>query len=609
MNPFLPLLLWLAVLSPAVFPQTPVQIQFEPDPVLVQTGTDIVFTVKTVSQVFSISWRYPGGGSPLGAWTAAGPVTNAPSQYQGRVSISATQLRISAALLKDAGNYSVEVNPLTSTGFTTSTRTILLRVFDAVTGVSLSVPPVSLENKNVSLACSWASGTEASVQWSRDGAALPASARVTISQGSLLIYPALRADAGSYSCVVSNPVSAGTASNTLTVYYGPDPPQITKSSPAQCVGGVDAVVGQTVQLACSSSSLPPALFSWLLNGQPVASSQPDSSVLTLQTFSANQSGRYSCVARNGITAGTSQQGTDLVITATCLSPGAVAGIVIGCVVGLILIIVAIILLVGWRKVNQKLKDLIRKNPPEHLIVQGPVSAGAGIENPARPPEPQLHGSTPPQDPPNHPPHFYTIPLDVLRDTHRKDNLQRDPQTLQRNSHSNDLPHNTYTSSHPQHGHPNTHTLSAPPDPAAQQQPSVVIQAGEGGTVPPTVQVSLNSPPASNQHNNNAQMPSVIVNLTSYPANLTSNPAYNPQTSQHTQLSHNQPQLAQLPHSQQESSILMSHVTSGRSGVQNNHRDFLSDGARGNTGGEPYPRPTRATFRRPALLFLLATHTP
>ena len=73
------------------------------------------------------------------------------------------------------------------------------------------------------------------------------------------------------------------------------------------------MVGQTVRLTCTSDSLPPALFSWQHDGQPVASGQPDSGVLSVQTFSDNQSGRYTCVAKNAVTGGTSEQGTDFAV--------------------------------------------------------------------------------------------------------------------------------------------------------------------------------------------------------------------------------------------------------------------------------------------------------
>ncbi|XP_055783880.1 V-set and immunoglobulin domain-containing protein 10-like [Salvelinus fontinalis] len=346
----LPVILSLAVFLSVALSQDLVSIQFKSDPVLVQTGTDAVFTVVTVLQVFSITWGYPGGVTPLGLWVGGSAVLNTVTQYQGRVTITATQLRISSAQLGDAGNYTVKVDPSPTTGLAQNTRSIQLRVFDAVDGVTMFVPSVALEGGNVSVRCTWTKGTETSVLWGKGGSALTSNSRVTIKGGDLVINPARREDAGVYSCTVSNLVSAQTASKTLTVYYGPDTPVLSKASPADCVVAADAVVGQTIRLTCVSNSLPPATFSWKYNNEPVASGQPASGVFSLQTFSTNQSGQYKCVASNAITGATSEQGTDLAIVGTCLSAGAVAGIVIGCVVALILIVIAIVLLVRWKRV-------------------------------------------------------------------------------------------------------------------------------------------------------------------------------------------------------------------------------------------------------------------
>lgn len=121
-------ILCLVLLSASVLAQNQVQIQFQTDPVLVQTGTEIVFTVLTVSEVLSMTWQYQGGVT-LGLWAGGTSVVNPVPQFQGRVTISATQLRIGGAQLRDAGNYTVEVTPSATTGLTTNSRSIQLRVF------------------------------------------------------------------------------------------------------------------------------------------------------------------------------------------------------------------------------------------------------------------------------------------------------------------------------------------------------------------------------------------------------------------------------------------------------------------------------------------------
>lgn len=101
---------------------------------------------------------------------------------------------------------------------------------------------------------------------------------------------------------------------------GPDTPVLTKETPKDCVGGGDLAAGQTVRLTCLSDSLPPALFSWQRDGQPVAASPPDSGVLTLQTFSTNDSGQITCTARNAITGATSVQRTALAVVGELRRP-------------------------------------------------------------------------------------------------------------------------------------------------------------------------------------------------------------------------------------------------------------------------------------------------
>ncbi|XP_051812359.1 HEPACAM family member 2-like [Acanthochromis polyacanthus] len=217
-QPLVLISLSLAVLLPAnVLAQDQVQIQFQVDPVLVQTSTEAVFTVLTVPEVLSMTWTYQGGVT-LGLWAGGAAVVNPVAQFQGRVTITATQLRIGGAQLRDAGNYSVEVIPTATTGLGPNSRSIQLRVFDAVAGVSLFVPSVAVEGANVSLSCTWTAGTEITVQWDKGGSAIIADSRITISRGSLVINPARRSDAGEYTCTASNPVSAQEATQSLTVY-------------------------------------------------------------------------------------------------------------------------------------------------------------------------------------------------------------------------------------------------------------------------------------------------------------------------------------------------------------------------------------------------------
>lgn len=115
------------LLSAKVLAQNPVEIQFQTDPLQVQTGTEIVFTVLTVSRVLSMTWKYQG--VTLGLWTGGSPTVNPVPQFIGRVTIAATQLRIGGAQLGDAGSYTVEVIPLAPTDLVPNSRAVQLSVF------------------------------------------------------------------------------------------------------------------------------------------------------------------------------------------------------------------------------------------------------------------------------------------------------------------------------------------------------------------------------------------------------------------------------------------------------------------------------------------------
>ncbi|CAL8248256.1 unnamed protein product [Lota lota] len=489
--------------------QGPVSIEFQTNPVLVQTGTDVLFTIINLPDVVLVKWDYPGGTTPLALWSGGAATVNTPSQYQGRVSITRNQLRISAAQLADAGVYNVQVDPSISTGLASNVGSVQLKVFVAVSGVILAVPPVAVEGKNISLTCLFATGTEVAVAWGFQGAAITPGGRISISGGSLVIDPGRRSDAGVYSCTVSNPVSARSATQTLTVYYGPDTPVLTKDRPVNCVGGGDAVLGQTITLTCVSESLPPALFSWQQDGRPVANIQPDSGVLGVQAVSANQSGSYTCLARNAITGSVSQQSTKVDVVQTCLSGGEVAGIVIGSLAALLLIILLILLLVCWRRADQRRRNnqqIQKTNGVPQQVPHAPLGNGEVVQRSDPPLHQPNHHYTLPQQYNHQTPNNTTLPPD--RDPnlpppfrHHQGNARLLPTTTTFPPDSIDNPGFSHA------GAANTLSRTAP------QNPNILIQgATRDGSQPPTVQVNLGPQPGGAT----ATLPTMHFNLNSFP---------------------------------------------------------------------------------------------
>ncbi|XP_062394575.1 uncharacterized protein si:dkeyp-97a10.3 [Sardina pilchardus] len=489
------------------YSQDPVEINFATAPVLATSGAPAEFSIITLSAIFTTQWLAPGGGA-IGTWTSAGPVVN--GDYTGRVSLTATRLEIITAELRDAGNYTVVVTPSDTTGLIQNSRSVELKVFVAVAGVSLSVDPsVAVEGRNVTIRCTFSAGTQTTVSWGRGGTALTSGDRITISGGTLVINPARRDDTGDYSCTVSNPVSARTTTISLTVYYGPDTPTLTKEA-EECVGGGDAVVGQALEITCASESLPPATFSWQHDGQAVSSSQSSTGSLALQISSSDSSGQYVCTAQNSITGGSSQQETDVSVVATCLNGGEVAGIVIACFIVIVIIIVIIIVLLRQRNMDRRLRDAIS------LQKTDPV---------ARPPPANVRAETAP-DPPLHnmPQLSYRQPNGTTDRPHNGLNNNNTNNGIQQNGHlSNGTPHrmgNTTTNGNPidisngYSGHQNNNLFPN----SGQQNPNILIQTGQmpAGTSQPTVHVNLNTLPRTDQQSANTLPQTVNVNLNAYP---------------------------------------------------------------------------------------------
>ncbi|XP_031431756.1 uncharacterized protein si:dkeyp-97a10.3 [Clupea harengus] len=507
----------LTALLKCVHSQGLVSIQFTDAPVLATSEKPAVFSIVTVSDILSTTWTAPDGGV-IGVWTAAGPVIN--GDFTGRVSLTATRLQIIAAELRDAGNYSVNVAPSDSTGLNPNTRSVELKVFVAVAGVSLSVvPSVPVEGRNVTMRCTWSAGTQTSVAWGRGNVALISGDRIIISGGTLVINPSRRDDSGEYSCTVSNSVSVETARTSLTVYFGPDTPTLAKES-ADCVAGGDAVVGQALQITCTTESLPPAIFSWQHDGQAVSSSQSETGSLSLQISSSDQSGRYVCMAQNSITGGSSQQETEVSVVDTCLSGGAVAGIVIACFLVIVIIIVIIIVLLRQRNMDRRLQDAISLQKTS----QDPVTLPPPANNRAEPmQDPPLHNLNTRQSTyhqPNIPNgHTNNLQQNGLNNSNINNAIQQNGRLSNRTPQRNG---NTTTdwntigngNGNGYSGHQNDSSFPN----SGQQNPNIVIQTGQTqpGALQPTVHVNLNTLRRTDQQNANTQPQTVNVNLNTYP---------------------------------------------------------------------------------------------
>uniref|UniRef100_A0A8D2ZYR0 Junctional adhesion molecule 2a n=1 Tax=Scophthalmus maximus TaxID=52904 RepID=A0A8D2ZYR0_SCOMX len=134
---------------------------------------------------------------------------------------------------------------------------------------------------------------------------VPFKGRATIDGATVTLHRVTQEDAGEYRCEISAPldsVSLGETNVTLKVLVPPQTPS--------CEIPSAAVTGSVVQLRCSDhQSIPPATYSWFKNNLPISPPRHANATYLINThtgileFTAvgkEDTGRYSCLASNGV---------------------------------------------------------------------------------------------------------------------------------------------------------------------------------------------------------------------------------------------------------------------------------------------------------------------
>lgn len=191
------------------------------------------------------------------------------------------------------------------------------------------------DNSTANLSCQATGGTVGDIDWLKDGKPLgPSSPRVVFAadESSMLIRPLQKDDNGKFTCRVSNAVSSREAHYNMQVVYGPEQPTITAKKAVE--------VNQLVELTCSAASVPPANYTWKLNGTATTTT---AAVFVVARATYQDTGTYTCEARNIITSKTTSTNHNLSVrgegTLDGLSDGAIAGIVIAIIIAVALVVV------------------------------------------------------------------------------------------------------------------------------------------------------------------------------------------------------------------------------------------------------------------------------
>ncbi|XP_069798522.1 uncharacterized protein [Narcine bancroftii] len=230
----------------------------------------------------------------------------------------------------DMGNYTcLAFNNLTKRY---SASTVQINVVEPVTIVTINSNDSSLieHNDTVTLTCS-AAGKEISFYWREHNIMVYATRWLQLSadNSTLTIHEVLRTY-GPFTCIAQNVINMEISDPFhLTVYYGPEHPNIT-TNPATPVHGA----GSNITLTCSAVSNPLAGLQWYYDGVSLQKSGQD---LLLPNVSIGDMGNYTCLAFNNLTkrysASTVQINVVERLSPGGLSAGAKAGIAIGVIGG------------------------------------------------------------------------------------------------------------------------------------------------------------------------------------------------------------------------------------------------------------------------------------
>ncbi|XP_072221247.1 junctional adhesion molecule 2A isoform X2 [Leuresthes tenuis] len=133
----------------------------------------------------------------------------------------------------------------------------------------------------------------------------PFDGRATIDGATVTLHKVTQEDAGEYRCEISaslDTVSLGETNITLKVLVPPHTPS--------CEIPSAAVTGSVVQLRCQDQqSIPPATYSWFKDNRPMSPPRhanatylinSHTGVLEFKAVAKEDTGRYSCLASNGV---------------------------------------------------------------------------------------------------------------------------------------------------------------------------------------------------------------------------------------------------------------------------------------------------------------------
>ncbi|XP_026040893.1 V-set and immunoglobulin domain-containing protein 10-like isoform X1 [Astatotilapia calliptera] len=225
----------------------------------------------------------------IATWTinsSADPPVAATFSSVIRIDKQSANLTFFNVPLNYTSDYTIE---MVKSGMSKASTTFTLKIFEYIQSLTLSSQPGLIKEgtENFTLQHSMLQGVFEQQMWFFNGIEIKNSSHylVKTQANSLVILRPNRNDTGEYAVLLTNPFRNATASQNVSVQYGPNEPTL-EAHPLQTF----YLAGDSLNLSCQANGFPQPISEWVFGGNIISLK----GVLNLTNVQTSQGGVYTC---------------------------------------------------------------------------------------------------------------------------------------------------------------------------------------------------------------------------------------------------------------------------------------------------------------------------